>query len=58
MLTSLLKSGDHIISGDDIYGGTNRFFQKCLSMQNIAVTFVDMTDVNNVIAAVKPNTKV
>ncbi|XP_076686882.1 cystathionine gamma-lyase isoform X3 [Andrena cerasifolii] len=57
VLTSLLKSGDHIISGDDVYGGTNRFFQKCLSMQNIMVTFVDMTDVNNVIAAVKPNTK-
>lgn len=58
VLTSLLKAGDHIVSGDDIYGGTNRFFQKCLSMQNIEVTFADVTDANNVIDAIKPNTKV
>ncbi|XP_076753791.1 cystathionine gamma-lyase [Xylocopa sonorina] len=57
IVTALLKSGDHIVSGDDIYGGTNRFFQQCLSSQNIPVTFVDMTDVNNVIANIKPNTK-
>ncbi|XP_029041703.1 putative cystathionine gamma-lyase 2 [Osmia bicornis bicornis] len=57
VLCSLLKAGDHIISGDDIYGGTNRFFQRCLSSQNIAVSFVDMSDVNNIIANIKPNTK-
>ena len=57
VLCSLLKAGDHIISGDDIYGGTNRFFQRCLSSQNIAVSFVDMSDINNIIANIKPNTK-
>ncbi|KOC63060.1 Cystathionine gamma-lyase [Habropoda laboriosa] len=56
-LTSLLNVGDHIISGDDIYGGTNRYFQKCLSITNIPVTFVDMTDVKNVTDNIKPNTK-
>ncbi|KZC10290.1 Cystathionine gamma-lyase [Dufourea novaeangliae] len=56
-ITSLLKAGDHIISGDDIYGGTNRFFQKCLSTHDIQVTFVDATNKNNITAAIKPNTK-
>ncbi|XP_053985305.1 putative cystathionine gamma-lyase 2 [Hylaeus volcanicus] len=56
-IASLLKAGEHIISGDDVYGGTNRYFQKCLTLHNIEVTFVDMTDLNNVAAAIKPNTK-
>ncbi|XP_054016819.1 putative cystathionine gamma-lyase 2 [Hylaeus anthracinus] len=56
-IASLLKAGEHIISGDDVYGGTNRYFQKCLTLHNIEVTFVDMTDLNNVVAAIKPNTK-
>ncbi|XP_017882596.1 putative cystathionine gamma-lyase 2 [Ceratina calcarata] len=57
ILTALLKAGDHIVSGDDIYGGTNRFFQKCLSTHNILTSFVDMSDVNNIINSIKPNTK-
>ncbi|XP_043260123.1 putative cystathionine gamma-lyase 2 isoform X2 [Colletes gigas] len=56
-LSSLLKAGDHILSGDDVYGGSYRLFQKCLSMHDIAVTFVDMTDVNNIVSAIKKNTK-
>ncbi|XP_032672881.1 putative cystathionine gamma-lyase 2 [Odontomachus brunneus] len=57
-ITGLLKSGDHLISGDDIYGGTNRYFRHHLSKQNnINVTFVDMVDPENVINALKPNTK-
>lgn len=47
-----------MISGDDIYGGTNRYFQKCLSKQNITVSFVDMTDIQNIVHAIQPNTKV
>ncbi|XP_076640397.1 cystathionine gamma-lyase isoform X2 [Colletes latitarsis] len=56
-LSSLLKAGDHILSGDDIYGGSYRLFQQCLSMHDIAVTYVDMTDVNNIVSAIKKNTK-
>lgn len=56
--TSLLKAGDHMISGDDLYGGTNRLFQQCLTLHDITLTFADMTDINNVITAIKPNTKV
>ncbi|XP_012527021.1 putative cystathionine gamma-lyase 2 [Monomorium pharaonis] len=56
-ITSLMEAGDHIVAGDDLYGGTNRYIQKCLSKQGIKYTFVDMTDVQNVIDAIQPNTK-
>jgi len=58
IIGSLLQTGDHVISGDDLYGGTNRYFQKCLSKQNITISFVDMTNIQNVIDAIQPNTKV
>ncbi|CAK9798120.1 Cystathionine gamma-lyase [Anthophora plagiata] len=57
VITSLLKAGDHVISGDDIYGGTNRFFQKCLSTNDVSITFVDLTNTKNISANIKPNTK-
>ncbi|KAF3420221.1 hypothetical protein E2986_09866 [Frieseomelitta varia] len=57
VVTSLLNAGDHIISGDDIYGGTNRFFQKCLCRQSNTITFVDMLDISNVTSNIKSNTK-
>ncbi|KAL6257659.1 hypothetical protein P5V15_011237 [Pogonomyrmex californicus] len=56
-ITSLMKAGDHLIAGDDLYGGTNRYIQKCLSNQGVKSTFVDMTDVQNVVDAIQPNTK-
>lgn len=56
-ISGLLHSGDHVISGDDIYGGTNRYFRKCLTNQSIELSFVDMRDIENVLAALKPNTK-
>lgn len=58
MIGSLLKTGDHLISGDDLYGGTNRYFQRCLQKQNITISFVDTTKVENVIDAIRPSTKV
>ncbi|XP_012257893.1 cystathionine gamma-lyase [Athalia rosae] len=57
-ITSLLENGDHIICGDDVYGGTNRFFQKCASKQGIKVTFVDVTSVKSIEQALQPNTKI
>lgn len=56
-LTYLLKSGDHIISGDDIYGGTNRLFQKCAARMGLTTTFVDARDVKNIAKALQPNTR-
>ncbi|KAG5327642.1 CGL lyase, partial [Pseudoatta argentina] len=56
-ITGLLKSGDHLIVGDELYGGTNHHIRKCSSRQGITHTFVDMTDIQNVIDAIQPNTK-
>ncbi|XP_078051205.1 cystathionine gamma-lyase [Augochlora pura] len=56
-LCSLLKAGDHLISGNDVYGGTNRYFRRCLSTHDVEITFVDATDINKITAAIKPNTK-
>jgi len=54
----MCSQGDHVIAMDDLYGGTNRYFRKVVSRQGITVEFVDTTDVKNVSAALKPNTKI
>lgn len=53
-----LKSGDHVITGDDIYGGTYRLFDKVLGPQmGIEFSFINLRDLTAVKAAVKPNTR-
>lgn len=56
-IISTLKTGDGIITGDDIYGGTNRLFRNLAVNMGIEVTFVDMTDLKNLEVAIKPNTR-
>ncbi len=56
-IVSLLSSGDHIVVSDDTYGGTYRLFTRVLERFGITSTFVDMTDVAAVRAAVQPGTK-
>ena len=58
VMQALLKSGDHIVSVNDVYGGVNRFFRKVASGFNISVTLVDATNTSNVENAIKDNTKV
>ncbi|MDQ0087153.1 cystathionine beta-lyase [Paenibacillus anaericanus] len=53
----LLSAGDHIIVTEDVYGGTYRLLTTILSRMGIESTFVDMTEVDQVKAALKPNTK-
>jgi cystathionine beta-lyase len=53
----LLSSGDHVICTEDVYGGTYRLLTMILSRMNIETTFVDMTDLEQVKTARKPNTK-
>ncbi|MBU5442780.1 PLP-dependent aspartate aminotransferase family protein [Paenibacillus sp. MSJ-34] len=53
----LFSSGDHVIVTEDVYGGTYRFLTTILNRMNIATTFVDMTDLDRVKAALQPNTK-
>jgi cystathionine gamma-lyase len=56
-LMALLEAGDHLVAGDDMYGGTNRLIQKCLSRQGIKSSFVDMINIKNITNAIQPNTK-
>ena len=53
----MFPSGDHMISMDDIYGGTNRYFRKVATRAGIEVSFVDATIPGEVEKAMKPNTK-
>ncbi|MGA8534721.1 MAG: cystathionine gamma-synthase [Candidatus Tumulicola sp.] len=52
-----LSAGDHAIVTDDLYGGTYRLFSQVLARYGLEFTYVDMTDLAAVRAAVKPNTK-
>ncbi len=53
----LLSAGDHVIVTEDVYGGTYRILTTLLKQMNIESTFVDMTNIDEVKAALKPNTK-
>ena len=53
----LVKAGDHVIVGDNTYGGTYRLFSRVLSNYGIEFDYVDTTDIANVEKAFKPNTK-
>jgi len=54
---NLLSAGDHVVVGDDLYGGTYRLFSKVYARYGLEFTYVDMSDLAAVRAAVKPNTK-
>jgi len=53
----LCNAGDHIITSRTTYGGTYAFLKNYIKKFNIEVTFVDITDLNAVKTAIKPNTK-
>jgi O-acetylhomoserine (thiol)-lyase len=55
-ILSLLKQGDHIVSSAYLFGNTNSFFGTIQNL-GIEVSFVDATDVENVAAAIKDNTR-
>ena len=54
---SLLEPGDHIILSDDIYGGTFRIIGDVFGKYGIEHTYVDMSDMDTVQAAIQKNTK-
>ncbi len=53
----LLKAGDHIIAGDDIYGGTYRLFQNVMRNFGLEFTFLRMDNREKIEDAIKPNTR-
>jgi cystathionine gamma-lyase len=54
---SLLKSGDHIVVFEDLYGGTRRLFDRTFANFGLEFSYVDATNPENVASAIKNNTK-
>ncbi len=53
----MLKSGDHVLVGDDVYGGTFRIFDKVLAQFGLEATYIDMSDPRRVEEAMRPATR-
>ncbi|WP_445612751.1 bifunctional cystathionine gamma-lyase/homocysteine desulfhydrase [Geobacillus sp. YF-1] len=53
----LFDSGDHIVITDDVYGGTYRVMANVFNRFGLDATFVDTSDVANIEAHIRPNTK-
>ncbi len=56
MLT-MMKTGDHIVCSDNVYGGTQRVFDKILANYGPTFTYVDTSVTQSVAAAIRPETK-
>ena len=57
-IMQLCKSGDHIVASECIYGGSHALLESLLPQMRIKTTFVDITDLEAVKAAITPDTKV
>ncbi|MGI9457599.1 MAG: trans-sulfuration enzyme family protein [Aeoliella sp.] len=55
--TAMLSSGDHVLAGSDIYGGTYRLLHHVTNRAGIESTLADSTDLDAFAAAIQPNTK-
>ena len=56
-ILSLLNAGDHIVSCDDLYGGTYRLFERVMRRYNVETSYVPAGDPRAYERAVRPNTK-
>lgn len=54
---SLFQSGDHILLGDDVYGGTFRLFDNVLTKNGLEYTIVDTSNLAQIEEAIQDNTK-
>ncbi len=57
-ILQLINAREHIVASRTIYGGTYAFLKNWLPKFDIETSFVDITDLNKVEAAIKPNTKI
>ena len=53
----LLKSGDHVVCSDDVYGGVSRHFNRVLTDYGMSFTYVDTSQPDTVRQAIRPETK-
>ncbi|HET7240030.1 MAG TPA: PLP-dependent aspartate aminotransferase family protein, partial [Gemmatimonadales bacterium] len=56
-LLKLLQSGDHVVCGDNLYGGSQRLMERVYSRLGLSFTFVDMREVAAVERAITPATR-
>ena len=56
-LMSLLKSGDHVVVGNNVYGGTYRLFSKVFEDYGLRFTYVDTSKLADIEAAFRPETR-
>lgn len=56
-VVTMLKSGDHVVAGHNLYGGTPRLFNQVFANFGLVFTYVDTSDVKNVERAFQKNTR-
>ncbi len=56
-LCTMMKSGDHVVCSDNVYGGTARMFDNVMAKFGLTFTYVDTSVAANVAAAITPATK-
>ncbi|MGA8866093.1 MAG: PLP-dependent aspartate aminotransferase family protein [Candidatus Sulfotelmatobacter sp.] len=56
-VATMLKSGDHVVCGNDLYGGTPRLFNQVLVDFGLQFSYVDTSDAGNVKRAMRKNTR-
>lgn len=57
LLRTVLRPGDHVVIGNDAYGGTYRLFARVLLEWGVEFTPADLTDLNSAAAAITPKTR-
>ena len=56
-IVNTLKAGDHVVCGNDLYGGTPRLFNQVMADFGLEFTYIDTSDANNVERAIRKNTR-
>jgi cystathionine beta-lyase/cystathionine gamma-synthase len=56
-IATMLKAGDHVVAGHNLYGGTPRLFDQVLANFGLTFTYVDTSDVSNIERALQGNTR-
>jgi cystathionine beta-lyase/cystathionine gamma-synthase len=56
-IVSMLKSGDHVVCGNDLYGGTPRLFNNVMAGFGLEFSYVDTSDAENVERAIRKSTR-
>jgi len=56
-IVSTLQSGDHVVCGNDLYGGTPRLFNQVMAGFGLEFSYVDTSDARNVERAIRKNTR-